>query len=606
MNKIKIYAEIGINHDGKVDVARRLIREAAEAGVTGVKFQYRNLENAFSMDSKQIGDEILVSEITRNYLSSKSIDDLTVYAKSQGLEVGISFFNSLDIADFDGSITHFDFYKIPSVELCNIELVNKLLAYGKQVYVSLGCQSEADIEYAFSNYTADNWTALHCVSNYPVSLVNAKLGYLRHMANKWNRPFGYSSHDDNWEVCLMAMALGATVIERHITLSKDAQGLDHSTSSTPDEFKRLVLFAKNMSLISQGNGPRVLNQGEKLNLQNLGRSYYAKRSIKAGQAVTMDMLCLKSPCVGIGVREINRYLDRAPLKEVKSGAVLTKSAFETGPEMSERVLNFARSRKLSLPVRLHDQKLMENRFPIGFFEFHLSFGEVLSNPIVDHYGKENGYSVHLPDYINPTQLMDPFALDAEQARQSLDILKRTVNFARKLQDHTGRAVPVVGSFSVINSSLDDFYHKYSDLLERFRRQGVSVLPQWLPPVAWYFGGSVGLEVFNQQQDMDRIRDHGMDICMDICHLAMGDALYKFDAASIIEKLRNNIRHLHLADASGVDGEGMQFGEGDPENRAALDIAMDFDCMKVIEVWQGHLDEGAGFAKALNALADIYE
>ena len=84
------------------------------------------------------------------------------------------------------------------------------------------------------------------------------------MKNKWKVPVGYSSHDENWETCLIAMQLGASVIERHITLDKKANGLDHSTSSTPNEFEKLVNFAKNLDIINTGNYPRVPNQGELL------------------------------------------------------------------------------------------------------------------------------------------------------------------------------------------------------------------------------------------------------------------------------------------------------------------------------------------------------
>ena len=94
---------------------------------------------------------------------------------------------------------------------------------------------------------------MHCTSNYPAALHHAKMGYIRHLQKRWARDIGYSSHDDNWEVCLLAMQLGATVIERHITFDTGAQGLDHSSSSTPGEFARLVEFAGNMDLILAGD-----------------------------------------------------------------------------------------------------------------------------------------------------------------------------------------------------------------------------------------------------------------------------------------------------------------------------------------------------------------
>jgi len=602
---IYIIAEIGINHGGSAENALALISAAKSSAVDGVKFQYRNLNNAYADGARQIGDEILLQEITKNYLSPQDILRLVDSAHEMGIEAGISFFDEQDLADFGQDIDRFDFFKVPSVELTNSSLVNAMLEFAKPVYVSLGCHNEHEIEQAFSIYVGDNWTAMHCVSNYPVSLANAKLGYLEHMAGKWSRDFGYSSHDENWEVCLIAMSMGARVVERHITFDKLAQGLDHSTSSTPDEFKRMTMFAASMNLLMSGNGPRVPNQGEMLNLQNLGRSFYAKKAIKPDDVVTRDMLSLRSPRIGFGRVEMEQYIGKPAILPIKEGAVLGRSSFEVTSRVSDEAIDFARRKKIGIPVRLHDLAGIESKFPVGAFEFHLSFGEVLSDLNARKYNQNNLYSIHLPDYINSTQLMDPFSQDAAQAKESLNILQRTVDFAQALQNHTGKDVPIVGSFSVVHKDLAQFYEQHASLLEQYREKGISILPQWLPPIAWYFGGSVQLNAMNQYRDVAYIQKHNLPICMDVCHLCMGDSLFNFDSEKMIKTLLPYIEHVHIADAAGIDGEGLHFGEGDPKNLPAIAAVMDMECMKVIEVWQGHLDDGAGFAKALTGLAELF-
>jgi sialic acid synthase SpsE len=605
IDKIFIIAEIGINHDGEYKIAEELVKAAALSGVGGIKFQYRNLKNAYANGPRQIGDEILLKEITKNYLSPAELISLTEFAHNLNIKAGISFFEENDLDDFDSDILKFDFLKAPSVELTNTILINRMLRLGKPVYVSLGCQNENAIERAFASFEGDNWVALHCVSNYPVSLHNSKLGYLRRMAEKWPKPFGYSSHDDNWEVCLLAMAMGASVIERHITFDKQAQGLDHSTSSTPDELKKIALFAENMQLILSGNSPRVPNQGELLNLQNLGRSYYAKDTIKPGEILALNKLVFRSPRVGFGKVEMEEFIGRTPVVPIKAGEVLSRSAFEQRTEVPEAAIEYARSKKIGIPVRLHDLSSIERKFPVGTYEFHLSFCEVLGALDADQFNSSNQYSIHLPDYINSTQLMDPFSLDRQQAQDSHHILKRTVDFAKALQERTGRRVPIVGSFSVVHSDISKFYEQHTSLLLGFQDQGVSILPQWLPPIAWYFGGSVKLHALNQKQDVEYIQKHRLPICMDVCHLLMGDSLHNFGAQSIVETLRPYISHVHIADAKGIDGEGMHFGEGDLANLPVIESVIEIDCMKIIEVWQGHLDEGAGFAKALMALSRLF-
>jgi sialic acid synthase SpsE len=605
MNQIFLVAEIGINHNGQCKVAEELIQAAALSGAGGIKFQYRNLMNAYADGPKEIGDEILLKEITKNYLSPDEIMMLVEYANKLKIKTGISFFEESDLDDFGKEISVFDFFKAPSVELTNTNLINRMLRLGKPVYLSLGCQSEYSIEHSFGSFESDNWIAMHCVSNYPVSLHNAKLGYLRHMAKKWRRPFGYSSHDDNWEACLIAMVLGATVIERHITFDKQAQGLDHSTSSTPDEFSKMSLFAENFGLILSGDGPRVPNQGEMLNLQNLGRSYYAKSNIEPGEKITLSKLIFRSPRIGFGKIEMEQFIGSAPIVPIMAGAVVNHSAFIKTNGVPEAAIEYARSKTIGIPVRLHDIAAMENKFPVGAYEFHLSFGEVLGTLAADQFNREHKFSIHLPDYINSTQLMDPFSTDRMQAKDSQHILERTVDFAMALQERTGRPVPIVGSFSVVHNDLSQFYEQHAALLLSYQERGISILPQWLPPIAWYFGGSVKLNALNQERDVEYIQRYRLPICMDVCHLFMGDSLHHFGAQSIIESLRPYISHVHIADAKGIDGEGMHFGEGDPVNLPIIESIIGIDGMKVIEVWQGHLDDGAGFGKALTSLWRLF-
>ncbi len=605
MTQARIIAEIGINHNGSADTARALIDAAARAGAWGIKFQYRNLANAYASDARQIGDEMLQKEIRRNFLPPETILELSRHASALGVQPGISFFTPDDIADFGDAIGIFGFFKVPSVEFTNRALIGRIEALGKYNLISTGAYTEAAIRGGFASLDRDRWLPLHCISNYPVGLPNAKLGYIAHLRDLWGRPVGYSSHDEYWETCLLALQLGASVIERHITLDKAADGLDHTSSSTPDEFVKLVRYAENLKIILAGNGPRVPNQGELLNLQNLGRSYYARAGICQGEAVTVDKVALRAPRTGLGQEEFGAYLGRAAVRPVPDGAVIDRSVFEKPAVLSEADLAFARAKKLSLPVRFHDLKHIEASIPIGHYEFHLSFGDIERTIDTGSLNSANRYSVHLPDYVSPTQLMDPFSPQAEHREASHRALERTVAFAKALQDRTGAEVPIVGSFSVVHGTLKDFFAAHAALLGRYRAQGVSILPQWLPPIAWYFGGAVRLEAMNNVADIAHIKALNLPICMDICHLCMGDKVFDFKAADVVRELAPMTRHIHIADASGYDGEGMPFGEGDPENRAAIAAAMALDCVKVIEVWQGHLHGGAGFIKAVASLRELF-
>lgn len=605
MKQVEIIAEIGINHEGSPRIARNLIDAAHFAGVRAVKFQYRNLDNAYADGANEIGDEILRAEIARNYLSPDTLIELAKHAAGLDMAAGISFFDLADLHDFDHAPDAFEFFKVPSAELGNQQLVDALLARRRMVYLSTGCHAEREIEQALERLPAAGWMPLHCVSNYPVSLANPKLGYLDHLQRRWQRPVGYSSHDSNWEVCLLAMLRGAAVVERHITFDKTAPGLDHSTSSTPDEFRKLAEFATNMPLITAGDGARTPNQGELLNLQNLGRSWYARARIEAGETVTPAKARLRSPRIGLGAADAARYFGRPARRPLAAGEVITRSSFESPEPLSDAAIDFARAYRLALPVRLHDMEKVARRFPLKAFEFHLSFGEVLAGADASRFDAGNAYSVHLPDYISPVDLMDPFAPRESQATASREILERTAAFAAALQQRCGRQVPIVGSFSQAHGDLARFHEQHAELLADYRGRDIEILPQWLPPIAWYFGGSVRLEAMNSVQDVALLERHGTRICLDVCHLCMGREVLEASPEALFDRLAARTGHLHLAEANGVDGEGLHFDEGDPANRGLVARALELDVLKVIEVWQGHLDDGAGFTRALNTLAEMY-
>lgn len=603
---IKIIAEIGINHDGDPEKARKLIESSFRSGAHAIKFQYRNLNNAYSGNAKEIGDEMLSKEINRNYLSPDQLIDLSVNAAELGLEVGISFFDKKDIQDFGNQIAIFDFFKIPSVELTNSDLIDALLGLNKHIYISLGTHNEVEVINALERLPKSGWTPMHCISNYPVTLENARLGYITYLQDQWGVGVGYSSHDDDWEVCLLAMQMGVTVVERHITLDRGADGLDHSSSSTPDHFEKMARFAKAIPILLVGNSPRVANQGELLNRQNLGRSYYAIDNFAKGYVLNMSDLEYRSPHTGLDKTNIKKYIGKPLQADISKGEVIAEGVFNKITPISDKVIGIAKEMKLSLPVRLHDYEKIESMFPIGAFEFHLSFDEVLSEIDLTNISPDNKYSIHLPDYINPTQLMDPFSEDDKQKEASLIILERTIKFAEKLQALTGVKVPIVGSFSVVHTDREDFFEKHSALLKSYLKRGVELVPQWLPPIAWYFGGSIGLSVMNNLEDVKYLKQHNLGVCMDVCHLILGRNYYNYSAETIINDLKEQVAHIHIADAIGVDGEGLAIGDGDSENVELIKQILPCDCLKVIEVWQGHLDNGTGFRKALIKLTEMYE
>ncbi len=602
---INLIAEIGINHDGEIKKALELINHSHKSGANAIKFQYRNLKRCYS-DSirEEIGDQMIKSEIIRNYLNPEQIGQLLKSAKKLNLKVGISFFNHEDLNDFR-NILDFDFFKVPSVELLNFKLINKLLSFNKEVLISTGCSTENEIIKCIENIkNYRNWKMLHCISNYPLNLSNSKLGYIKRLKNLTKRSVGYSSHDENWENCLIAATLGAEIIERHITTDKNLFGLDHTTSSNPKDFEILSKYLKALPMIIKGDSPRTLNQGELLNKQNLGRSIYARKNILKGSFIQEDDIEELSPQTGITLQEFPKYKDKIIQRNILKGDVIEKSHFDSLYKLSKELKKQANQNKLSLPVRLHDFHKINNQFELGNYEFHFSFKEVLEGELTSkNFPSDKQYSIHLPDYIDSSTIIDPFSENQFIKDKSEEILNKTITFARDLQEKTSKPVPIIGSFSICKSEKEIFYENHKNLIDKYEKMNCKLLPQWLPPIAWYFGGSVALNVFNSKEDLNWLKIFSINICLDICHFGMciaGNFLLKED----FEELFELTNHIHLADSIGIDGEGIQIGKGDSINKYFLKKSLASSHTKVLEVWQGHLNSYKGFYEAIKCSLNL--
>ena len=601
-----VIAEIGINHDGDMDKAKRLIQQARDAGCMGIKFQYRNLKKAYATNANEIGDEILLTQIKRTYLNAWQILLLQEFARSIGLKGGISFFTIEDLADFSNLEKDFDFYKIPSAELLNLPLIIDLLKTGKHVYISLGMHAEPEIEYVFKTIAQyPNWTPLHCISNYPVADHNTSLGYIKYLKKKWNREVGYSSHDENWENNLIALSLGASVIERHITEEKNAEGLDHSSSSNFDEFVKICHYAQEIDTILCGDAPKVPNQGELLNKQNLGRSFYALKDVGIGELFSLVNFKYRSPQVGLGMSDLDQYLNSNFIMNINKGEVLTHQHFrEIQSHVSLEAIEVSRRSFVSIPVRLADYRSIRKTLPVEAYEFHLSYSEVASDLLSFPIESTDRFSVHLPDYIDSTTLIDPFSKNAKIRDASRECISRIIKFSEKLAAETGHKVPIVASLAGIGMPKESFYPQVRELFNEFLSESAPITLQWLPPYAWYFGGSIQLTNVNNLEDVDWINNMSLPITLDSSHLLLGQAAFNFDPREIINAISKNIIHWHIADSLGIDGEGLPIGVGGPENERLISEIIDRNGLKVIEVWQGHFYNYEGFKIAINKIAEM--
>ena len=603
---IRLIAEIGINHFGDKEKALRLIKIASSSGCWGVKFQYR--QSDFFSKNDEMGSTLIRDELETSNLSDSILPELVACSKENGLAIGFSFFRELDLIHFYNNISFkIDFIKIPSPEFRNYNLITQAKEKSNCVMISYGAGEEEEIKNAIKkSELRKSDVVFHCISNYPVANGNQQLSFLKRLKKFSDAMLGYSSHDQDWEINVIAAQYGISYIERHLCESKNDIGLDISSSSDYNEFNKLNLLLSYYENIIVSK-KRIPNQGEILNSRNLGTSLYASSNISKKDIFSESLFVEKSPRIGITKDQLKSLDVKKFSAEIKKGNPLLFDHFiSVKDKISENLSFFANKQKISIPVRLHDFDLFKNKFKTSFFEFHFSYKEIFHlsktgfSELLDKIHPDYTISIHLPDYINKDNLIDPFSTDMTVFEKSNSIINTCTSLANKIQSKTKKECLLLGSFSVNSfDTKSEFYLRFKSFLDSYKSQSVLIIAQWLPKKAWYFGGTIEVDLFCSEEDIEFCLEYDIPICLDIAHLILSANYYNKDWKVWYYKLLKNCKHIHLSDAEGTDGEGVKFGLGDLHSENEI---LNLNCVKVLEIWEGHLNQGEEFENGLKYLS----
>ena len=306
MKNVFIIAEAGVNHNGDLSKAFKLIDEAKRAGADAVKFQTSKPSKSISKYTKiakyqinNIGKEISMIELANKLsLPFENFIKLKKYCD----EIGITFLSTpfhLEAADFLNDLV--PYFKIPSGEIINYPLLENIAKKGKPVILSTGMSSLSDIEEAvkiFYKENNKNIILLHCTSNYPCPFNEVNLKAMQTLAAAFKLPVGYSDHTLGIEVPIAAVAIGAKVIEKHFTLDKKLPGPDHKASLEPDELKEMVKAIRNIE-VALGDGIKKPNKSETEIMKAARKSLIATKDIKLGEIIKESDITIKRPGTGI-------------------------------------------------------------------------------------------------------------------------------------------------------------------------------------------------------------------------------------------------------------------------------------------------------------------
>jgi N,N'-diacetyllegionaminate synthase len=332
MNNKKVYiiAEAGVNHNGKIEIAKKLIEKAKDSGADAVKFQTFKAEKGISRHAEKAAyqknntslDETQLDMVKKLELSFEQFRILKKYCD----EIGIMFMStpfdhdSIDFLDELGM----EIWKIPSGEITNLPYLIKVAKLKKPIILSTGMCTIDDISNAI-NVLKDNGASvisiLHCTTEYPTVYSDVNLKAMLTIKDKFNIDIGYSDHTKGIEVSIAASALGATIIEKHFTLDNSMEGPDHRASLEPNELKQLVYSIRNIEL-ALGSGMKEPAESEIKNINIARKSIIANKRIKKGEVFTEENLTVKRPGNGVSPMMWFEVLGRIALRDFEEDELI--------------------------------------------------------------------------------------------------------------------------------------------------------------------------------------------------------------------------------------------------------------------------------------------
>ena len=320
-----IIAEAGVNHNGDLAMARQLIDEAAKAGADLVKFQTFSANRLVTRtaskaeyqtqttDNKESQHEML----RRLELSAEMHKELIAHCAARN----IGFFSTaFDIESIDLLVSlGQDHFKIPSGELTNLPYLRHIGRLGQAVILSTGMATLGEIEAAIdaleqAGTPRDNITVLHCTTEYPTPMTEVNLRAMQSIQHAFHLDVGYSDHTPGIEVAIAAVAMGASVIEKHFTLDCNLPGPDHKASLEPEGLMAMVAAIRNIE-VALGDGIKRLTQSEERNKPVMRKSLVASQAIKTGDIFSADNITTKRPGTGISPMRWDEVIGRTASRD---------------------------------------------------------------------------------------------------------------------------------------------------------------------------------------------------------------------------------------------------------------------------------------------------
>lgn len=330
-----IIAEAGVNHNGDLDLAKKLVDAAVAAGVDAIKFQTFKAEELVTRAAPKANYQKATTGEGNQYAMLKQLElslEDHIILKNYCQEQGIIFLSTpFDFASAD-LLERLDlpFYKISSGDITNLPFLEYIAKKNRPVLLSTGMSNLGEVEAAVETMLGtgnQDLILLHCTSNYPTVFTDVNLRAMLTLQEAFKLPVGYSDHTLGIEVPIAAVALGARVIEKHFTLDRTMPGPDHRASLEPHELKAMVEKIRNVEK-ALGNGIKRCARGEEKNKLVSRKSIVAARDIQQGEVITREMVQFKRPASGLAPGEINLVLGKKAKRGLEKDEIITLNDLE--------------------------------------------------------------------------------------------------------------------------------------------------------------------------------------------------------------------------------------------------------------------------------------
>lgn len=617
--KAFIIAEIGNNHNGDLQKAFELVDIAVSVGANCAKFQMRHMDQVYRKKSlcksgEDLGTEYILDLLEKFELDKEFHRRLYSYCKEKGILYLCTPWDPKSVETLESFPV--PAYKVASADLTNLPLLDRLLDTKKPLILSTGMSRTDEILFTRDYLLKSNasFVFLHCNSTYPAPLHDINLSWLKRLHDI--HPFvGYSGHERGIHVTLAAVALGAIVVERHLTLDRTMEGPDHAASLEAKEFARLVQGIREIEeSLGTYQVERILSQGEMINRENLSKSCVASRPISKGTIITPEMILVRSPGQGLSPQRMKDLIGKAIQRDMQEEDYFFSS------DLTEKIVNpkqYKFSRPWGVPVRYHDFLEYYDRVQPDLFEFHLSYSDMEINPSRYLSGTyECDFVVHAPELFEGSHLMDLATPDDAYRRISLRETQRVIDITRSLRKFfpkttTPLIVANVGGISMDGNLpgdvLPSYYERFAESLRILDSEGVELIPQTMAPFPWHFGGQRYQNIFVH---IDEIEDWctklKLRMCFDVSHSMLTCNHFGKDFYDFASRIAPFTAHIHMGDAKGLNGEGLQIGDGeiDFHRLGRIFTQKAPKAWFIPEIWQGHKNGGEGFWVALEKLEGI--